>query len=83
MVECLTLVAGILARNAGVFKGTGADRRFVKNAFKNAELPTLIIENHSSQVLFVSYNSQRLPLQIKNHTSLLDKNTYPPHTQTT
>ena len=44
VVECLTIVAGILARNKGVFKGTGADKRFVKNAFKNAELPTLIIK---------------------------------------
>ena len=37
VVECLTVAAGILARSEGVIKGTGADRRFVKNAFKNAE----------------------------------------------
>jgi len=38
VVGCLTVVAGILARSE-VSKGTGTDRRFVKNALKNAELP--------------------------------------------
>jgi len=37
VVDCLTVAAGILARSQGVIKGAGADRRFVKNAFKNAE----------------------------------------------
>ena len=37
VVGCLTEVEGILARNKGVSKGTGANQRFVKNAFKNAE----------------------------------------------
>jgi len=37
VVDCLTVAAGILARSQGVIKGTGADQRFVKNAFKNAE----------------------------------------------
>ena len=37
VVGCLTIAAGILARSEGVSKGTGADQRFVKNAFKNAE----------------------------------------------
>ena len=39
MVECLTVAAGILARSQGVFKGTGADQRFVKNALKICVLP--------------------------------------------
>ena len=37
VVGCLTVAAGILARSEGVIKGTGANQRFVKNAFKNAE----------------------------------------------
>jgi len=37
VVGCLTIAAGILARSEGVSKRTGADQRFVKNAFKNAE----------------------------------------------
>jgi len=37
VVDCLTVAAGILARSQEVIKGTGADQRFVKNAFKNAE----------------------------------------------
>jgi len=37
VVDCLTAAAGILARSEGVIKGTGANQRFVKNAFKNAE----------------------------------------------
>ena len=37
VVDCLTVAVGILARSQEVIKGTGADQRFVKNAFKNAE----------------------------------------------
>ena len=37
VVDCLNVAAGILARSQGVIAGTGADQRFVKNAFKNAE----------------------------------------------
>ena len=33
------MAAGILARSEGVIKGTGADRRFVKNALKICVLP--------------------------------------------
>ena len=40
MVGCLTVAAGILARSEGVPKGTGTNQRFVKNALKNAELPS-------------------------------------------
>ena len=43
VVDCLTVAAGILARSEGVIKGTGANRRFVKNAFKNAELPPFFL----------------------------------------
>ena len=39
VVGCLTIAAGIVARSEGVFKGTGTNQRFVKNALKNAELP--------------------------------------------
>ena len=34
VVDCLTVAASILARSEGVIKGTGANQRFVKNAFK-------------------------------------------------
>ena len=44
VVGCLTVAAGILARSEGVPKGTGTDQRFVKNALKNAELPTGFFE---------------------------------------
>ena len=37
VVDCLNVAAGILARSKRVIEGTGADQRFVKNAFKNAE----------------------------------------------
>ena len=37
VVDCLNVAAGILARSEEVIEGTGADQRFVKNAFKNAE----------------------------------------------
>ena len=40
MVDCLNAAAGILARSQGVFKGTGADKRFVKNALKICVLPS-------------------------------------------
>jgi hypothetical protein len=43
VVDCLTVAAGILARSQGVIKETGADRRFVKNAFKNAECHPLFL----------------------------------------
>ena len=39
MVECLTMAVGILAHSEEVFKGTGADQRFVKNALKICMLP--------------------------------------------
>jgi len=32
-----------LARSQGVIKGTGADQRFVKNAFKNVECHPLFL----------------------------------------
>ena len=69
MVGCLTVGAGILARSEGVSKGTGADRRFVKNALKNAELQLNIIKI-SAQILPVPSKSQRLP--IKSHFSISD-----------
>ena len=50
MVECLNVAAGILARSEGVFKGTGADMRFVKNALKICVLPSV-----SYKYLFLSY----------------------------
>ena len=50
VVGCLTVAAGILARSEGVFKGTGADRRFVKNALKICVLPSV-----SYKYLFLSY----------------------------
>ena len=34
---------GILARSKRVIEGTGADQRFVKNAFKNAECHPLFL----------------------------------------
>ena len=37
VVDCLTIAAGILARSQEVIKGTGADKKKEKNAFKNAE----------------------------------------------
>ena len=37
VVDCLNVAAGILARSQWVIEGTGADQRFEKNAFKNAE----------------------------------------------
>ena len=37
VVDCLNVAVGILARSQEVIEGTGADQRFVKNAFKNAE----------------------------------------------
>ena len=43
VVDCLTVAAGILARSQEVIKGTGADQRFVKNAFKNAECHPLFL----------------------------------------
>ena len=43
VVDCLTVAAGILARSQEVIKGTGADQRFVKNAFKNAEYHPLFL----------------------------------------
>ena len=43
VVDCLTAAAGILARSQEVIKGTGADQRFVKNAFKNAECHPLFL----------------------------------------
>ena len=56
VVDCLTVAAGILARSEGVIKGTGADRRFVKNAFKNAECHPFLI-NISSYLLSDSYRT--------------------------
>ncbi|WP_287712420.1 hypothetical protein, partial [Anaerostipes sp.] len=50
VVECLTVAAGISARSEGVFKGTGADRRFVKNALKICVLPSVFYK-----YLFLSY----------------------------
>ena len=43
VVDCLTVAAGILARSQEVIKGTGADQRFVKNAFKNVECHPLFL----------------------------------------
>ena len=43
VVDCLNVAAGILARSQEVIKGTGADQRFVKNAFKNAEYHPLFL----------------------------------------
>ena len=43
VVGCLNVGAGILARSERVSKGTGADKRFVKTALKNAELHLLMI----------------------------------------
>jgi len=42
VVDCLPAAAGILARSQGD-KGTGADQRFVKNAFKNVECHPLFL----------------------------------------
>ncbi|WP_287712400.1 hypothetical protein, partial [Anaerostipes sp.] len=50
VVECLTAAASILARSQGVFKGTGADKRFVKNAHKICVLPSVFYK-----YLFLSY----------------------------
>ena len=65
MVGCLTVGAGILARSEGVSKGTGADRRFVKNALKNAELQRNIIKI-SSQILSVPSKSQQLHFKLQS-----------------
>jgi hypothetical protein len=54
VVECLTVAAGILARSEGVIKGTGADRRFVKNALKICVLPPVVL-NIDSYLIFVTY----------------------------
>ena len=62
MVDCLTVAAGILARSQGVIKGTGADRRFVKTLLKYACCHRYII-NICSDLLSISYNSQRLPFK--------------------
>ena len=51
VVDCLNVAAGILARSQGVIKETGADRRFVKNAFKNAECHPFFLINISSYLL--------------------------------
>jgi len=50
VVGCLTIAAGILARSEGVFKGTGADQRFAKNALKICVLPAIYYK-----YLFLSY----------------------------
>ena len=55
VVDCLTVAAGILARSEGVIKGTGANQRFVKNAFKNAECHPFFLINISSYLLSDSY----------------------------
>ena len=55
VVDCLTVAAGILARSQGVIKGTGANQRFVKNAFKNAECHPFFLINISSYLLSDSY----------------------------
>ena len=54
VVECLTIAAGILARSEGVFKGTGADKRFVKKVLKNAECHLADMINTSSHLLFAT-----------------------------
>jgi hypothetical protein len=41
--SALWLIVCILARSQEVIKGTGADQRFVKNAFKNAECHPLFL----------------------------------------
>ena len=56
VVDCLTVAAGILARSQEVIKGTGANQRFVKNAFKNAECHPFFLINISSYLLSDSYN---------------------------
>ena len=56
VVDCLNVAAGILARSEGVFKGTGANQRFVKKAFKNAECHPFFLINISSYLLSDSYN---------------------------
>ena len=56
VVGCLTVAAGILARSKWVIEGTGADQRFVKNAFKNAECHPFFLINISSYLLSDSYN---------------------------
>ena len=62
VVGCLTVAAGILARSEGVPKGTGTDQRFVKNALKNAELPTGFFEIFVF-LLFLSHTC-KLTLQL-------------------
>ena len=56
VVDCLNVAAGILARSKRVIEGTGADQRFVKNAFKNAECHPFFLINSSSYLLSDSYN---------------------------
>ena len=55
VVDCLNVAAGILARSKRVIEGTGADQRFVKNAFKNAECHPFFLINISSYLLSDSY----------------------------
>ena len=60
VVDCLTVAAGILARSQGVIKGTGADRRFVKNAFKNAECHPFFLEI-VLLIFFLTHTGPTLP----------------------
>ena len=53
VVDCLTVAAGILARSQEVIKGTGADQRFVKNAFKNAECHQLLVARTGSLLIMI------------------------------
>ena len=60
VVECLTVAADILVRSEGVFKGTGADRRFVKNAFKNAGCHPFFLEI-VLLIFFLTHTGPTLP----------------------
>ena len=60
VVDCLTVAAGILARSQEVIKGTGADQRFVKNAFKNAECHPFFLEI-VLLIFFLTHTGPTLP----------------------
>ena len=55
VVGCLTIAAGILARSEGVFKGTGTNQRFVKNALKSAHVCHRILLNIGCSFISVTF----------------------------
>ena len=68
VVGCLNVGAGILARSERVSKGTGADKRFVKTALKNAEL---LLDDSKYFFFFYFCHIQLKAIEITKGCSLL------------